>query len=98
MQLAQSTKRIRAIVLLLIWQAIALQAHVTLRPSQPLQPGGYATVNLNVPTERHVPTVSVTLEVPDAFLQAGGRLSRVEYPAGWEVKFEKQEKPGDILQ
>jgi hypothetical protein len=22
----------------------------------------------------------------------------VEYPAGWEVKFEKQEKPGDVLQ
>lgn len=87
-----------ALALLAAWQAVGAQAHVTLRPAQPLQAGGYATVNLNVPTERHVPTVSVTLEVPDAFLQAGGRLSRVEYPPGWEVKFEKQEKPGDVLQ
>lgn len=74
------------------------QAHVTLRPAQPLQPGGFATVNLNVPTERAVPTVSVTLEVPDAFLNAGGRLSRVEFPAGWEVKFDKQDKPGEVFQ
>ena len=90
--------RVGTMILALAGQAISLRAHVTLRPAQPLLPGGYATVNLNVPTERHVPTVSVTLEVPDAFLQAGGRLSRVEYPAGWEVKFEKQEKPGDVLQ
>ncbi|MSO20125.1 MAG: DUF1775 domain-containing protein [Acidobacteria bacterium] len=75
-----------------------LRAHVTLRPAQPLVPGGYATVNLNVPSERHVGTVSVTLEVPDAFLNAGGRLSRVEFPAGWEVKFEKQNKPGEVYE
>jgi hypothetical protein len=75
-----------------------LQAHVTLRPAQPLRPGGFATVNLNVPTERPVPTVSVTLEVPDAFLKVGGRLSRVEYPSGWEVQFEKQDKPGDVFE
>ncbi len=75
-----------------------LRAHVTLRPAQPLVPGGYVTVNLNVPSERHVGTVSVTLEVPDAFLNAGGRLSRVEFPAGWEVKFDKQNKPGEVYQ
>lgn len=85
-------------LLMAVSMQVALWAHVTLRPAQPLQPGGYATVNLNVPTERHVATVSVTLEVPDAFLNAGGRLSRVEFPAGWEVKFEKQAKPGEVFE
>ena len=89
------------VTLLLAGMAMSVasaKAHVTLRPAQPLRPGGFATVNLNVPTERAVPTVSVTLEVPDAFLNAGGRLSRVEFPSGWEVKFEKQDKPADIVQ
>jgi hypothetical protein len=36
--------------------------------------------------------------VPDAFLKAGGRLSRVEFPAGWQVQFEKQDKPGEVVQ
>jgi len=74
------------------------RAHVTLRPNQPLAPGGYANVSMNVPNERHVNTVSVTLEIPEAFLKAGGRLNRVEYPAGWEVKIEKEDKPGDVYE
>src|SRR5437763_920233 len=76
--------------------SIPLWAHVTLRPNQSLRPGGYATVSLVVPNERHVDTTKVTLEVPEAFLKAGGRLSRVEFPAGWKVTLDKEDKPGDI--
>lgn len=72
-------------------------AHVTLRPNQPLTPGGFASVSMNVPSERHVPTVSVTLEVPDAFLNAGGRLSRIDYPDGWHVTLHKEAKPGEVF-
>ena len=78
--------------------AIAGRAHVTLRPNQPLTPGGYANVSMNVPNERHVNNVSVTLEIPEEFLKAGGRLNRVEYPAGWEVQLEKENKPGEVYQ
>ena len=76
--------------------ASAAWAHVTLRPNQPLRPGGYAEISMVVPTERSVDTVRVTLEVPEAFLKAGGRLSRVEYPSGWQVKIDKEDKPGEI--
>ncbi|MBI4478776.1 MAG: DUF1775 domain-containing protein [Acidobacteria bacterium] len=78
--------------------AVASRAHVTLRPNQPLTPGGYANVSMIVPNERHVNNVSVTLEIPEAFLKAGGRLNRVEYPAGWEVRLEKENKPGEVYQ
>ena len=71
-------------------------AHVTLRPSQPLQPGRHAVVRLVVPNERHVATIKVSVEVPDAFLRAGGEISRVAYPPGWEVSIEKENKPSDI--
>ena len=78
--------------------AVAGRAHVTLRPNQPLTPGGYANVSMIVPNERHVNNVSVTLEIPEAFLNGGGRLNRVEYPAGWEVQIEKENKPGEVYQ
>jgi uncharacterized protein YcnI len=71
-------------------------AHVTLRPSQPLRPGSSANFIMNVPSERGSDTVSVSLEVPEAFLKAGGRLSRVEYPPGWQVVIEKEDKPAQI--
>jgi hypothetical protein len=71
-------------------------AHVTLQVSQPLRPKGFATVALNVPNERHVDNTKVTLEVPEAFLKAGGRLNRVLYPAGWTVTVEKKDKPSEI--
>jgi len=71
-------------------------AHVTIRTTGRLTPSGYATVNLTVPNERHVDTVSVVLEVPEAFLLAGGRVSRVEYPSDWTVRLEKEEKPADV--
>jgi uncharacterized protein YcnI len=71
-------------------------AHVTFRPNQPFQPGGSAEVTMVVPTERAVGTVRVTLELPEAFLKAGGRLSRLEFPAGWHVKIDREDKPGDI--
>jgi uncharacterized protein YcnI len=70
--------------------------HVTLRPSQPLRLGGFADVVMNVPSERGSDTVSVSLEVPDAFLRAGGRLSRIEYPPGWQVVIDKEDKPDEI--
>ena len=82
--------------LLALALAQPLRAHVTLRPTQPLRPKGFANVNLVVPNERHVDTIRVSLEVPDAFLKAGGRLSRVEYPPGWQVRIEKQDKPGEV--
>ena len=72
------------------------RGHVTLRASQPLRPGSYAEIQMVVPNERHVDTVRVTLEVPDAFLNAGGRLSRVEFPDGWRVVLEKEDKPGEV--
>ncbi len=73
-----------------------LWAHVTLRPTQPLRPKGFANVSLVVPNERHVDTTKISLEVPQAFLKAGGRLSRVEYPPGWQVTLDKEDKPGDV--
>ena len=40
----------------------------------------------------------MSLEIPEAFRKAGGRLNRVEYPAGWAVTIEKEDKPGDVYQ
>jgi hypothetical protein len=40
--------------------------------------------------------VRVTLEMPDAFLKAGGRLSHIEFPAGWQVKIDREDKPEDV--
>jgi uncharacterized protein YcnI len=72
-------------------------AHVTLQTSQPLRPGAsFSNITLNVPNERHVDNTKVTLEIPDAFLKAGGRLNRLIYPAGWTVTLEKKDKPGDV--
>ena len=71
-------------------------AHVTFRPSQPIPPGGSAEISMVVPTERSVDTVSVALELPEAFLKAGGRLTRVDFPAGWQVKIVREDKPDDI--
>jgi len=65
---------------------------------QPLRPKAFATVVLNVPNERFVDNTKVTLEVPEAFLKAGGRLNRVQYPPGWTVTLEKKEKPTEIYQ
>jgi Domain of unkown function (DUF1775) len=71
--------------------------HVTLQTTQTLRPtGGYGTVTLNVPNERHVDNTKVTLTVPDAFRKAGGRINRIQYPTGWTVVLEKAEKPPDI--
>jgi uncharacterized protein YcnI len=71
-------------------------AHVTLRTDKPLRPGGSAQIYMVVPNEWNADTTQVTLEVPDAFLKAGGRLSRVDFPSGWQVEFQKEDKPDDI--
>ena len=71
-------------------------AHVTIRATGPLPPSSYATVSLVVPNERLVETARVVVEVPDDFLQAGGRISRVEFLPDWTVRLEKEEKPADI--
>jgi len=71
-------------------------AHVTLRTDKPLRPGGSAQVYMVVPNEWNADTTQITLEVPDAFLKAGGRLSRVDFPSGWQVEFQKEDKPDDI--
>jgi len=76
--------------------ACASWAHVTFRPNQPFQAGGSADITMMVPTERAVGTVSVSLEAPEAFLKAGGRISRLDFPAGWHVKIDREDKPGDI--
>src|SRR5580658_8311683 len=76
--------------------ASASWAHVTFRPNQPFEAGGSADITMMVPTERAVATVKVMLELPDAFLKAGGRLSRVDFPAGWQVKIDREDKPGDV--
>ena len=47
-------------------------AHVTLRTNQPLKSGSYATLILNVPNEWSVDNTKITLEIPEAFLKAGG--------------------------
>ena len=57
-------------------------AHVTFKPNQPFEAGGSADITMVVPTERAVATVRVTLELPEGFLKAGGRLSRLDFPAG----------------
>ncbi len=75
--------------------AASAWAHVTFRPNQPFEAGGSADLTMVVPTERAVATVRVTLEMPDAFLKAGGRLSRIEFPAGWQVKIDREDKPED---
>ncbi|MBI1956027.1 MAG: DUF1775 domain-containing protein, partial [Acidobacteria bacterium] len=72
-------------------------AHITMRPEDPLKPGTFAAaVRMMVPNERHVPTTRIVLEIPEDFRKAGGRLSSVENPSGWEVKIEKQDKPAAI--
>jgi uncharacterized protein YcnI len=76
--------------------AASAWAHVTFRPNQPFEAGGSADITMVVPTERAVATIRVTLEMPDAFLKAGGRLSRIEFPAGWQVKIDREDKPEDI--
>lgn len=76
--------------------ASAAWAHITFKPNQPFEAGGSADINMVVPTERAVATVKVTLELPEAFLKAGGRLSRIDFPAGWQVKIDREDKPGDI--
>ena len=76
----------------------AALAHVTLRTSQPLKPGAFATLTLNVPNEWSVDNTRITLEVPEAFLKAGGRISGIEYPPGWQITVEKEDKPGDVYQ
>ena len=76
--------------------ASAGRAHVTFRPNQPLPVGGLADITVMVPTERAVGTVSVSIEVPEAFLKAGGRLSRLDFPAGWHVRIDREDKPGDV--
>ena len=73
-------------------------AHVTLRTSQPLKSGSFATLSLNVPNEWSVDNTKITLEVPEAFLKAGGRISGIEYPPGWQITVDKEDKPGDIYQ
>jgi uncharacterized protein YcnI len=87
--------------LALIAAAVALPqsapAHVTLQTNQPLRPGAsFSNITLNVPNERHVDNTKVVLEIPEAFLKAGGRLNRLIYPAGWTVTLEKREKPSDV--
>jgi uncharacterized protein YcnI len=73
-------------------------AHVTLRTTQPLKPSSFATITLNAPNEWSVDNTKITLEVPEAFLKAGGRISGIEYPPGWQIHVEKEDKPGDIYQ
>ena len=68
----------------------ACWAHVTLRTEKPLRPGGSAQIYMVVPNEWNADTTQITLEVPDAFLKAGGRLSRVDFPSGWQVVFQKR--------
>lgn len=80
----------------MVFFSVLATAHVTLRPTQPLHPGAFATVSLVVPNERHVDTTRITLEVPEPFLKAGGRLSRVQFPPGWQVNLEKEDKPGEV--
>ena len=87
-----------AIALTTVLLPVVSWAHVTLQTTQTLRPkGGYGNVTLNVPNERHVDNTKVTLTIPEAFLRAGGRVNRVQYPAGWTVTLEKSDKPGDVL-
>lgn len=75
----------------------AIWAHITLRPEERLKPGIYAArIRISVPNERHVATTRITLEVPEDFRRAGGRLNWVEQPVGWEVRIEKEAKPVEI--
>ncbi len=90
------TSRAVALTAVMALLASASWAHVTFRPNQPFPAGGSADITMIVPTERAVGTVSVSLEVPEAFLKAGGRLSRLDFPAGWRVKIDREDKPSEI--
>jgi hypothetical protein len=58
----------------------------------------HSLVTLTVPNEKKVNNTSVSLEVSDAFLKAGGRLTKVIYAPGWEVKLDKEAIPDDVYQ
>lgn len=91
-------RRSRALTLIaaITLLAGASWAHVTFLPNQSFPAGGPADITMMVPTERAVGTVSVSLEVPEAFLKAGGRINRLDFPTGWQVKIDREDKPGDI--
>jgi len=72
--------------------AFVCPAHVTIQTDRPLQPHTTVRINIVVPNESDTDTTQVSLEVPDAFLSAGGRLSRVDFPAGWQVNIEKEDQ------
>ena len=83
----------------LVFLAQISWGHITLRPEDPLKAGTRAArVQMIVPNERHVPMTKAVLEIPEDFRRAGGRLSNMEYPVGWEVKVEKESKPAEIYQ
>ena len=70
-------------------------AHVTIQTDRPLRPHTTVRVQIVVPNESDTDTTEVSLSVPDAFLAAGGRLSRVDFPAGWQVKIDKEDAAND---
>ena len=69
----------------------SVAAHVTFQTDRPIYPRGYARIDVVVPNESNTDTTEVTVTVPDAFIAAGGRLSRVEFPSGWQVKLDKED-------
>jgi hypothetical protein len=85
-------------LLALVCRQSALGAHVTIRTAGPLPPSGFATITVAVPTERPVPTTRVVLDVPDDFLQAGGRVSRLEFPPNWTVTLDKADMPAEVYE
>jgi len=68
----------------------SVAAHVTFQSDRPIYPHGYARIDVVVPNESDTDTIEVSITVPDAFIAAGGRLTRVDFPVGWQVRFDKE--------
>lgn len=72
-------------------------AHVTFRSQARLYPRQRTSIVLNVPNERNADVNKIVVEIPDAFLLAGGRIEKIQSPPGWEFVAEKQVKPAHVL-
>ena len=67
----------------LLMLAPAARAHIVVTPGE-VAAGQSATFEMRVPTELHVPTTRVRLQIPDGF-----SFSSIEPVAGWKITIER---------
>lgn len=73
------------IVCLVLAAQTAAWAHVTIKPEE-APAGDYATLTVQVPNEKEIPTTEVRLEVPEGFTVSG-----VQPVPGWDHEFEEED-------